>query len=728
MRTTLAVLLLACAPAAADQLILRDGSRIKGEFFSATQSKVILKTGQGIADFRVERIRALVLGDEDRDLSSAMARADAQTGDGLVLKADGSEFRGHFTGGTPRRLFFQASGEAFVDLARSDVRAVIFVSATAQPGQASEPAPAAQPDSGQADASPKEVGAAKSLRPAHTGPTFQPKVRPEIAADVPKGSRAPTVIPPGKTGKPTAPVISSPTTNTVPPRQVAPRDPAMVPPTTTNPAANLLVTDWNPKRVAQNETQVDFLLEGHGLVTPANVRVEPQTGVLSVDWRGGVTTIEPGDLIRAPRNGDSRTNGATTGVVDTVDPHDKASVSSLKIRVELASVAPGDRNLRVTWPSGREDVFPFTIFPPVPTITSLTPNALASGSEATATLTGTNLTGARIFWARSDRDAIESGASINWSDPRDPEDRSGLGIEILGASASSLSFRLRPRLVSEYSFGVPPAVNGVIAVATPNGTASTPFTVMPPPPRLATVVPNAVLQDSDLTVSFTGWLIGDGVTGATISGTGVTATLVRRPSTLSSGEQLSGQLHVVIAKDAAPGNRTLTVTTAGGSVAAQFTVQQSQIGYLEFSYKDCDDRDALNPRKIAGLGDDYDDIWFRGLRLISGWKVVSVEFQKLCLLGAADLVERPTTAGETPYLRVHRSIPTVVSIGGGDNPPGPSVDTGYWGRLVVRGPAGSLPCSDAGCRDAASAGSHTWEGSGGFLPDRNDGKIILRLP
>ena len=112
-----------------------------------------------------------------------------------------------------------------------------------------------------------------------------------------------------------------------------------------------------------------------------------------------------------------------------------------------------------------------------------------------------------------------------------------------------------------------------VTVATANGTSSTQtFTVNPstPAPTLATVTPATGTAGTTANVTLAGTNFISGATTVSVSGTGVTVGTV----TVVSATSLTTSF--IISASATAGARNVTVTTAGGTSAAQtFTIPQA---------------------------------------------------------------------------------------------------------------------------------------------------------
>jgi hypothetical protein len=199
---------------------------------------------------------------------------------------------------------------------------------------------------------------------------------------------------------------------------------------------------------------------------------------------------------------------------------------------------PGTHNVRVTTRLGSSDL-PFTVTPPPPTLTSISPATGPQGGTVKVTLRGTNLSALmNIFIAGS----------------------GGMGAfdrTVVNDTTITATLMIYPN--------ASPGARAV-SVETLGGTTGTvTFSVTPPPPILTAILPTAGVQGSTQQVSF----FGDNLAGATVnvSGIGITA----------SGLTMTGPKSAVatfaIAANATRGTRTVSLSNAGGTSAPfNFTV------------------------------------------------------------------------------------------------------------------------------------------------------------
>ncbi len=208
----------------------------------------------------------------------------------------------------------------------------------------------------------------------------------------------------------------------------------------------------------------------------------------------------------------------------------------------------------------------FTVLPtPVPTITGLSPDVFPAGAEREATLSGTNLTGAKVFYAQSwgyAGDIVRRGESAI-----DAAATSGDVKVTVMPGGSDTALALRVNVAGTYR--PPPGYpRPVLAVVTAYGMATKEITLQPVPRTIA-LNPNTGIQGSVVSVSVTRDNLEGETATATVSGSGVQVIWIFFPS-----NRQTGTLYLAIDDKAAPVPRTVTVTTPTGSATAQFIVQE----------------------------------------------------------------------------------------------------------------------------------------------------------
>lgn len=192
---------------------------------------------------------------------------------------------------------------------------------------------------------------------------------------------------------------------------------------------------------------------------------------------------------------------------------------------------------------------PVTPVAAAPTLTAVAPGTLTSGAATTVTLTGTGfVTGSTV---------AVSGTNVAVSD-----------VSIV--SATSITARLTVAAAADIGARS-------ITVTTSGGTTSAQtVTINPTTPAINSASPSSAPPGSTVDVTFRGTGFVQGATTVTVSGSGVTVL----GTTISSADQSGTQdesgtmvagnsttlvVRLSIDRDATPGARTVTVTTAGGS-------------------------------------------------------------------------------------------------------------------------------------------------------------------
>jgi len=218
--------------------------------------------------------------------------------------------------------------------------------------------------------------------------------------------------------------------------------------------------------------------------------------------------------------------------VETSEPKIEASLKLGRHVLELVVV---DSAGQVSTP----DTVVITVLVPEPLIESINPDRGTQGSEVPAAIAGEKLLGATLV------------------------EFSGEGVTATiepGGTARSLPIKIKIALRAA------PGPR-TFSVTTLGGTASSPegvpFTVTVPPPAIRGITPNEGRIASEVSAT----IAGENLLGATLvefSGEGVTATIVRRPS--RTAESLP--IKIKIALRAAPGPRTFSVTTPGGTASS----------------------------------------------------------------------------------------------------------------------------------------------------------------
>lgn len=231
--------------------------------------------------------------------------------------------------------------------------------------------------------------------------------------------------------------------------------------------------------------------------------------------------------------------GATTvnvsGTGITVQNVSVSSPTTMTADFVIASGATlADRTITVTTAGGTSGAQTFSLKPPPPTVTAVSPANGVVGTIVSATLTGTNFVPGAIVVA------------------------SGTGVVVTDvAVASSTSITAKLTVAVDASLGA-----RTLTVTTAGGTTTSQlFTVLPPAPTTTGITPASGIQGTAVGVTIAGTNFVQGATSLAVSGAGVVVSNL----TVTSGTSLTATF--TIAADAPVGTRAVTVTTAGGATA-----------------------------------------------------------------------------------------------------------------------------------------------------------------
>lgn len=264
-----------------------------------------------------------------------------------------------------------------------------------------------------------------------------------------------------------------------------------------------------------------------------------------------VTSVSPGSGVQGTTvpvilTGTNFVSGATvatgnTGI--TVGAVTVVSATQITATFTIAlNAAVGAANVTVTTSGGTSGAATFTVNPPTPTLSAVSPATGAQGATVPVTLTGTNFV---------------TGASVTTSNT---------GITVSGVTVVSAT-----QITATFTIATNAALGAAnVTVTTTGGTSgAATFTVNPPAPTLTGVSPAAGVQGATVPVTLTGTNL---VTGASVTtgNTGITVGAV----TVVSATQITATF--TIAANAALGAASVIATTSGGtSGAATFTVNSS---------------------------------------------------------------------------------------------------------------------------------------------------------
>jgi hypothetical protein len=204
-----------------------------------------------------------------------------------------------------------------------------------------------------------------------------------------------------------------------------------------------------------------------------------------------------------------------------------SSVSATATFAIASGAALGSRNVTVTTGNGTSGAVTFTVNPPAPTLSLVSPASGVQGANVNVTLTGT---------------AFLAGMTVN----------AGSGITVSNVNVgSSVSATATFAIASNAALG---ARN--VTVTTTGGTsAAATFTVNPGPPSLSSVTPATGGQGSNVNVALAGTGFADGMT--VNAGAGITVSNVNVASAASATATFG------VAPSAAVGARSVTLTVSG---------------------------------------------------------------------------------------------------------------------------------------------------------------------
>jgi streptogramin lyase len=256
--------------------------------------------------------------------------------------------------------------------------------------------------------------------------------------------------------------------------------------------------------------------------TPVLTSVSPSKGVVGTSV--GVTLI-----------GSNFVSGSTTVSVTggvTVSNGVVVSATQLTATVAISGGATlGAANVTVATAGGTSSPVVFTILPPTPVLTSVSPVTGVVGTSVGVTLTGAN------FVPGSTTVSVTGGVTVS---------------NVVVASATQLT--------ATFAISSSATLGGASITVTTAGGTSSPvvFTILPPTPVLTSISPAAGTAGTSVSVTLSGSNFVAGSTTVAVTG-GVTVGNV----TVASASQLSATLAIPAA--AAPSVVNVTVSTAGGT-------------------------------------------------------------------------------------------------------------------------------------------------------------------
>jgi hypothetical protein len=202
-----------------------------------------------------------------------------------------------------------------------------------------------------------------------------------------------------------------------------------------------------------------------------------------------------------------------------------------------ASAIPGPAAVTITVPDGTTGAIAFTIYPPAPSLVSVTPGSAVAGSSLQVTLAGTN---------------FANPTTVN----------AGPGIAVTNVSLISSTQISGTFTVSQ---SATPGTNN-LAVSTAGGTSnSLPFTITAAPMTLTSITPNSVAAGLSVNVTLTG--TGFSAPASVSAGSGITVSNIA----VVDSTRITARFDV--AANASAGSNSVVVTTPTGSTGpVSFTI------------------------------------------------------------------------------------------------------------------------------------------------------------
>jgi hypothetical protein len=304
--------------------------------------------------------------------------------------------------------------------------------------------------------------------------------------------------------------------------------PAILAPATGSPAVNYLVsiTGATSAGTAFSSTNKAALTVQPPLAQPTLTSVTPNQGArgqsLGITINGSNTSFAQG------------TTQVSFGAGITVANITVVSATALTAQISIAAAAnPGPRNVTVT--TGASQVVTlsagFTVTPAAPQISSIVPAQAIQGQTVTATITGQNTN-----FASGVTTVTVSGA---------------------GVTVANVAVQNALNLTAQFTIAADAPIGPrSITVTTGTQILTTTFTINAAQPTITSVTPSSVPAGETRQLVITGLNTSFTSTSAvTFTGTGITV------GSLAAGSSTSLTVQIAIAPDAAPGVRTLTVTT-----------------------------------------------------------------------------------------------------------------------------------------------------------------------
>ena len=265
----------------------------------------------------------------------------------------------------------------------------------------------------------------------------------------------------------------------------------------------------------------------------------------------------------------------------------------------------------------------------LPTLTAISPTSAVQGTSATVTLTGTNF----VVRGTTALAITDAGVTVD-------------ALDVTSSTSATAHVTIAPNA---------PLGTRRLSLTTASGGTSgdLTFTILPPPPTLASLSTATLVEGTTITETLTGTNFVPGATTVAVSGVGVVVSNV----SVINGDSLTASFIVSASTDL--GARQVTVTTPGGTSAAQAITINPPPPTLT----------AINP--TAGITGTMVNVTLTGTSFVSGSTTVSVSGTGVTVgnVGAASATSTAISASFTIDANAAlgpRNV-TVTTVGGTSN-------------------------------------------------------------
>ena len=316
--------------------------------------------------------------------------------------------------------------------------------------------------------------------------------------------------------------------------------PGIVSPASTTTTAGAAISVYTAEMAAGTAT-VSATLDSQTLTASIDVTLPPPPTLTTISPATGAQ----GAAVPVTLTGTNFLSGAAVAVSNPgITVGSVTVVSAARITATFtisAGASLGAANVTVTTGGGTSAAAVFTVNPPAPTLSAVTPASGLQGASVPVTLTGTNFV---------------SGAAVT--------------VNNAGITVGSVAVVSATQITATFTIAAntSPGVANVTVTTSGGTSGAAVFTVNPPAPTLATVSPASGVQGASVPVTLTGTNF---VSGAAVA--------VANPRIAVSSVIVTGATRITatfaIAANAAIGPANVTVTTGGGvSTAVAFSVTQ----------------------------------------------------------------------------------------------------------------------------------------------------------